>query len=153
MDSPSKLQRSLYASSIEEAQVLARRCAEPRPAGDQVKGAIRRASRRLNMPFSRVRDVWYGNARRISADEIGRLRRAAEHAEFAHAVAAIEVLRNRLLASRSSKVHEVIASLTGALLALGRYAGENGLSQEPPGPQAFLLRDFGSRKRDTPTYD
>jgi len=32
------------ASAIAEAQALVRRCAEPRPAADNIKGAIRRAS-------------------------------------------------------------------------------------------------------------
>jgi hypothetical protein len=149
----SKLPNSSYASSIDEAQTLVRRCAEPRPAGDKVKAAVRRASRVLNMPFSRTRDIWYGDARRVDADEMDRLRRAAEQADLAHAVAAIEVLRSRLLASRSPKFHEVIAGLTAALLAIGRDAGENGLSQEPHGPQAFLLRDFATRRPDTLTYD
>jgi hypothetical protein len=46
------LRKPSYASSIEEAQALIRQCAEPRPAGDQVKAAVRRASRRLDLPFS-----------------------------------------------------------------------------------------------------
>ena len=36
----SKLPPPSYASPIEEAQALVRQCAEPRPAGDQVKAAI-----------------------------------------------------------------------------------------------------------------
>ena len=76
-----KLPNSSYASSIDEAQTLVRRCAEPRPAADQVKAAIRRASQRLDIPFSRIRDIWYGDARRIDAEEMDRLRRGAESAE------------------------------------------------------------------------
>ena len=112
-----KLPNSPYASSIDEAQILVRRCAEPRPAGDQVKAAVRRASQRLEIPFSRVRDIWYGDARRINADEMDQLRREAEKAELAQAVAAIEFLRNKILASPSSASHQVITSLHAALLA------------------------------------
>jgi hypothetical protein len=36
-----KLPNSSYASSIDEAQTLIRRCAEPRPAADSVKAANR----------------------------------------------------------------------------------------------------------------
>jgi hypothetical protein len=112
-----KLPNSPYASSIDEAQILVRRCAEPRPAGDQVKAAVRRASQRLGIPFSRVRDIWYGDARRINAEEMDQLRREAEKAELAQAVAAIEFIRNKILASPSSASHQVITSLHAALRA------------------------------------
>src|ERR1700730_15261660 len=105
MISATKLPNSSYASSIDEAQILVRRCAEPRPAGDQVKAAIRRASRRLEIPFSRARDIWYGDARRIDAEEMDRLRREAEKAELARAVAAIEFLQDKILASPSLASH------------------------------------------------
>jgi hypothetical protein len=65
----------------------------------QVKAAVRRASRRLGLPFTRTRDLWYGDARRIDAAEMDRLRQGAENAEFAQAIAGIEVLRNRMLES------------------------------------------------------
>ena len=52
---------------------LVRRCAEPRPAGDQVKAAILRSSRRLGLPFNRTKDIWYGDARRIDATGMDRL--------------------------------------------------------------------------------
>ena len=109
-----------YVSSISEAQALVRRCAEPRPAGDQVKAAILRSSRRLGLPFNRTKDIWYGDARRIDAAEMDRLRRGAEHAELAHAVAGIEVLRNTMLIARSPAARQVIYGLEAALRALGR---------------------------------
>jgi hypothetical protein len=112
-----KFPNSSYASSIDEAQTLVRRCAEPRPAGDQVKAAVRRASQRLGIPFSRVRDIWYGDARRIDAEEMDRFRRGAEKAELAQAVAAIEFLKNRAVASGS---HQAITDLHAALLAFQR---------------------------------
>ena len=76
---------SPFASSIEEARALIRRCAEPRKLGELVKEAIFRASRRLEMPVSRARDIWYGDARRIDAHEMDRLRLVAEEAELAQA--------------------------------------------------------------------
>ena len=74
---------SPFASSIEEARALIRQCAEPRKVGELVKEAIFRASRRLEMPVSRARDIWYGDARRIDAHEMDRLRLVAEEAELA----------------------------------------------------------------------
>jgi hypothetical protein len=112
-----KLPNSSHASSIDEAQTLVRRCAEPRPAGDQVKAAVRRASQRLGIPYSRVRDIWYGDARRIDADEMDKLRQEAEKAELAQAVAAIEFLKDKALAPAS---HEAITNLRAALLAFQR---------------------------------
>ena len=109
-----KLPSSPYASSSDEAQILVRRCAEPRPAGDQVKAAVRRASQRLGIPFSRVRDIWYGDAKRIDADEMDKLRQEAEKAELARAIAAIEFLKNKAVAPAS---HQVITNLHAALLA------------------------------------
>jgi hypothetical protein len=109
-----------YVSSISEAQALVRRCAEPRPAGDQVKAAILRSSRRLGFLFTRTKDIWYGDARRIDAAEMDRLRQGAEHAELAHAVAGIEVLRNTMLTARSPAAQQVISGLDAALRALGR---------------------------------
>jgi hypothetical protein len=112
-----KSPNSSYASSIDEAQILVRRCAEPRPAGDQVKAAVRRTSQRLGISFSRVRDIWYGDARRIDAEEMDRLRRGAEKAELAQAIAAIEFLKNKAVAPASQ---QVITNLHAALLAFQR---------------------------------
>jgi hypothetical protein len=69
-----------HLSSACEASVLVRRVAEPRVVGDSVKAAIRRAARRLGWRFSRTRDVWYGRARRIDAEELDTLRRATAEA-------------------------------------------------------------------------
>src|ERR1700756_1252106 len=120
MINATKLPKSPHASSIDEAKMLVRRCAEPGPAGDQVKAAVRRASQRLGIPFSRVRDIWYGDARRIDADEMDKLRQEAEKAELAQAVAAIEFLKNKFLAAPPSAPHQVIASLRAALVACHR---------------------------------
>jgi hypothetical protein len=121
-----------HASSIDEAQTLIRQCAEPRPAGDSVKAAIRRASLKLQMPFVRVRAIWYGEARRIDSEEMDRLRRGAEKAELAQAVAAIEFLANKALASPSSASHQMMTSLQAALLTF---------SPETPGASSSSIQD------------
>ena len=108
------------ASSIDEARALIRQCAEPFEAGELVKEAIFRASRRLEMPLSRARDIWYGDARRIDANEMDRLRRGAEEAELARALAALEFLKDRAVASSSD---EAIKQLRAALLAFQRDYG------------------------------
>ena len=64
-------------TAISEALTLVRCCAEPRLAGESVKAAIRRASQRLDFPFTRTKDLWYGDARRIDAGEMDRLRQEA----------------------------------------------------------------------------
>jgi hypothetical protein len=110
----------LPSSLIEEAQSLVRRCAEPRPAGDLVKAAILRVSRRLGLPFNRAKDIWYGDARRIDAEEMDLLRAAAVVAEVDHAALGIEVLRTRLAGSPSPVSREVVAGIDAALRALGR---------------------------------
>src|SRR3982074_1881094 len=117
MASTSQLTHPPFASSIDEARALVRQCAEPRKPGELVKKAIFRASRRLEMPVSRARDIWYGDARRIDAEEMDRLRRGAEEAELAQAVAAIEFLKNKAVASSS---HQAITNLRAALLAFQR---------------------------------
>jgi hypothetical protein len=126
MDVADDLRKPSYASSIEEASALIRQCAEPRPAGDQVKAAVRRASRRLELPFSRTRDIWYGDAWRIDAREMDRLRQAASRTEFTNAIACIETLRNQMLASRSDAARQVVAGLNAALCALGRKVNKSG---------------------------
>lgn len=65
-------------SSVSEASLLIRRVAEPRPIGDSVKAAIRRAAQRLGFSFSRTKDIWYQDARRIDAHEMDALRGLAE---------------------------------------------------------------------------
>lgn len=68
----------LEMSSVAEASVLIRKAAEPRPIGDSVKSAIRRAAHRLGLSFTRAKTIWYGEARRIDAHEMDALRGLAE---------------------------------------------------------------------------
>jgi hypothetical protein len=114
-----KVPRSSYASSIEEAKVLVRECAKPCPVEDNVKAAILRASRRLGFAFSRTREIWYGTARRIDAEEMDRPRKEADDIEIACAVAEIKMLRNRMLVLETPDSREVVAGIDAALGALG----------------------------------
>jgi hypothetical protein len=114
------------ASAIAEAQALVRQCAEPCPAGTNIKGAIRTASKRIGMPYSRARDIWYGDARRIEAAEMDRLRRGAEIAGIAQAVAGVEILRG-ILASCFPDADRILAELAATLRDHG--GGLNDLGQ------------------------
>ncbi len=46
-----------------------RELAEPRPVGDTIGAAIRRACRAVGLPPSRTFNIWYQRARRIEAHE------------------------------------------------------------------------------------
>jgi hypothetical protein len=109
----SKLPNSPYASWIDEAMILVQRCAKRRLAGDLTKGAIRRVSQRFERPFVRIREIWYGDARRIDGAEMDRL----QDAEIARAVAAMEFLSEKLLLSPSSASYPAIRHAGEALLA------------------------------------
>ena len=117
MASTSRLTHPPFASSIDEARALIQQCAEPHKVGELVKEAVFRASQRLEMPVSRARDIWYGGARRIDAEEMDALRRGAEEAEFARALAAIDFLEKTALASSSG---QTISTLRATLLAFQR---------------------------------
>jgi hypothetical protein len=104
----------------EQAAALAKYCSQPCPPGDYVKAAIGRAADRIDIPFSRVRDIWYGDARRIEAWEMERLRAGADAAEVDIALAGIEAARRCLQASPSPLSCEAIASLDRTISILGR---------------------------------
>jgi hypothetical protein len=72
----------------------------------------------LDLPFSRTRDIWYGDARRIDAQEMDRLREAAAQTEFANAIDSIETLRDKMLALPSVTALQVAAALDSALYVL-----------------------------------
>jgi hypothetical protein len=103
-----------------EAATLVKQCSQPCPVGDAVKAAIGRAADRIGLPFSRVRDIWYGDARRIEAWEMERLRAGSEAAELDVAMAGIEAARRCLQASLSPLSREAIASLDRTMRILGR---------------------------------
>lgn len=80
------------ASEISDAMRIVHFAAEPRPPADSAKAAIRRACQRLGWSYTRTRDVWYGDARRITVAEMDQLR--ALEQERDHAAARAEQHRH-----------------------------------------------------------
>lgn len=74
---------SLETMAILEASNLLRAIAEPRPVGDSVKAAIRRAARKVGLTFSRAKSIWYGDAHTISSVEMDALRKQVGQYETA----------------------------------------------------------------------
>ena len=73
------VRKEFAVSALVEAQNLVRKVAEPVPAGDSVKAAIGRASRRLRWNFNRTKSLWYADPRtKVSGDELNELRNAAK---------------------------------------------------------------------------
>lgn len=117
-------------SAVSEASLLCRRVAEPRPVGDSVKAAIARATTRLGFAFNRTRDIWYGHARRIDAEEMDRLRECAERNEARIAVNNLLVLRGRLTEADEDFHRATIAALDDALRAMGAPVGSLAIREE-----------------------
>jgi hypothetical protein len=95
--------KSNESSGYSDAMRLVRLAAEPRHVGDSIKAAIDRASRRLKWSFTRTRDVWYGNAYRLTVGEMDALRaleRAKLEGDFLSErrrnIEQVAVLRSRL---------------------------------------------------------
>lgn len=72
-------------SEFSEAMRLVKLAAEPRPAGDSVKEAIRRAARNLGWEYSRTEDFWYGEVRRVDSCEMDALRAIEQQRDHAEA--------------------------------------------------------------------
>jgi hypothetical protein len=106
-------------SAVLEAQTLVRSIAEPRAVGDSVKVSISKAARRLGFSFSRAKDIWYGDARRIDAAEIDKLRELAGQRRLLLARQSVLELRHALAGSDEGSYREVVASLDYALRHLG----------------------------------
>jgi hypothetical protein len=90
-------------SEISDAMRMVRIAAGPRLVGDSIKAAIGRAARALGWSFTRTRDIWYGDARRLDAKEFDALRAIQRERDAAITVAEkrrhleqIAVLRTRL---------------------------------------------------------
>ena len=113
----------MSASSISEAQSLVQRVAGPRAGGDSVKSSIVRAARRLGFGFTRTKHLWYGDAKRIDAAEMDRLREEAGRVEARLLCTNLLVMRERL-SKTDSRFHEhAITALDDALRALGVSVG------------------------------
>lgn len=65
-------------AALAEASFLIRLLADPGVPGESVKAAIRRAARRAGIDTGLSKRLWYGEARRIDADTMDRLRIAAD---------------------------------------------------------------------------
>jgi hypothetical protein len=73
-----KVSEASEMSASAEASQLVRRCAEPVSAGESVKALINKAARRTGLSASRVKGLWYAEARSVLAEEMDRLRAAAK---------------------------------------------------------------------------
>lgn len=109
----------LEGSAIDEARNLIHRCAEPRPPADTVKVAVTRVARRLNFTYSRTRELWYGNARRIDAQEMDALRAGACVADINTGVASLKALRTRVSKVPSPAARQVLDGIDAVLGVLG----------------------------------
>ena len=122
------------SSPADVAAALLRQVAEPRPVGDSVKAAIRRAAKRLGFGFRRTKTIWYGETNRIGAEEMDALRRATKHQhaeEVARAEAIIAIdrlvaLREALAQTDADFNQPVIAALDDTLRKMGGGYGHLG---------------------------
>lgn len=74
-DHPERHEGSMTAQA--EARQLVELIAGPVRLGENVKAALARVARLTGLGDRRVRGIWNGEARRIEAEEMDRLRRAA----------------------------------------------------------------------------
>lgn len=107
--------KSSKGSEIDEARNLVKRCAEPTPAGDSVKAAISRAAYRLGFSYSRTRNLWYGEARRIDAREMDALRAGAAVSEIDQGISNLKTLRERLSKASSPVARQALDGIDAAL--------------------------------------
>lgn len=77
-----------------EAARLLKLAAEPRPVGDSVKDAIWRAARAVGFACDRAKRIWYGEAKRIDAEELDKLRDFARERRARIAAARADDQRN-----------------------------------------------------------
>ena len=82
-------------SDVSQASSLVREVI-PASGGATILERINRTSRKLGWPFSRTRDVWYEQARRIDATEMDQLRAATEARRIAEASNEYKDLRARI---------------------------------------------------------
>lgn len=66
--------RERIEADRQRAQVLIRFAAGPPIEGETVKARMRRTAEILRWSFSRVREIWKGDAHRIDAHEMDKLR-------------------------------------------------------------------------------
>jgi hypothetical protein len=106
---------SRCASPLDEAQSLIQRCAEPRPAGDNVEAAINRAAKRLGFTRGRSKALWCGEACRIDAWEMDRLRKCAVSIDMEQVLSGLKRIRDRLSATSSPRCRKLVDEIDAAL--------------------------------------
>ena len=96
---------------------------EPWRCGDRTKCAIDRAAKECGLSFTRTRDIWYGNARRIEAGELEQIEAALTRKRTKVAKNELHELKTRiarleaLLASTDPDFHsETLAALRDSSL-------------------------------------
>src|SRR6266852_4093006 len=100
-------------SSVTEASILVRSIGTSRKG--PIKTAIAYASRRLGWSYSRTKNIWYSNARRIDSKEMDKLRDETERAERERAIAAVVALRQQLADTNPKLYGETVDALDTAL--------------------------------------
>jgi hypothetical protein len=120
---------STEMSSVAEASTLLRSFVGDAPAGTKVKSLITSAAKAAGWKFTRTKDVWYRDARRIEAHEMDRLRSVAAKLEVERTINRLLVLREGLAKTDPDFHRETIDALERALRGMGREVGTVGLRQ------------------------
>ena len=103
---------------------LLREVAQPAAIGEHLHQQIERAARRLGWARGRTRRLWYGEARRVDADEIAaaerwlRRHRAMGHWSMPQQAAYLEALHER---DRADAALETAARIEAALRLLAAH--------------------------------
>lgn len=94
-----------------EAMEMTQAAARPVAPGESIKAQIRKASIRLQIPFSRTRKYWYGEITRPRADEIDRMRAVTKKV-------GVNDIRETIASRRASAGSEGLSLDRGLALAL-----------------------------------
>jgi hypothetical protein len=121
---------STEMSSVAEASTLLRSFVGDAPAGTKVKSLITSAAKAAGWTVTRAKDVWYGDARRIEAHEMDRLRSVAAKLEVDRTVNRLLVLRDGLAKTDPDFHRQTIDALERALRGMGREVEPVGFRQE-----------------------
>jgi|SRR5882672_147411 len=109
--------KNVEMSSISEARDLVRIIGTSREGS--VKGAITYAARRLGWAYSRTKNIWYNDAKRIDAHEIDRLREVEREVARERAIASMVVLRREVACAAPAVRDAAAAALDTVSRALG----------------------------------
>lgn len=106
-------------SSVAEASTLLRKLVADEPTGTKIKGLIDAAAKKVGWKFSRTKDVWYRDARRIDAHEMDRLRDVLAKREADALRQQLAGLRTKLAATDPQLHRPTIDALECALRQMG----------------------------------